>query len=27
MHEGLHRGVVQFDRLSGELDLTVYISP
>jgi hypothetical protein len=27
MHEGLHRGDVQFDRFSGKLDLTVYISP
>jgi hypothetical protein len=27
MHEGLHRGDVQFDQSSGELDLTVYISP
>ena len=27
MHEGLHRGDVQPDRLSGKRDLTVYISP
>jgi hypothetical protein len=27
MHEGLHRGDVQFDQLSGKLDLTVYVSP
>jgi hypothetical protein len=27
MHEGLHRGDVQFPGWSNELDLTVYISP
>jgi hypothetical protein len=27
MHEGLHRGDVQFGQPSGDLDLTVYISP